>query len=58
MVLALLEEAHGRGKENVFTLVLVVLKQTAVNALFTEDPEKLIEEKMYKPAESRDLTNI
>lgn len=56
MLLDLFEEDRAQAKRNVYTLVFEVMEQVAVNAFLTGGADELLDDKMYKPAESQDFT--
>lgn len=52
MILALLEEAHEPSKEHIYKPVLTVMVQTNVKSFCTGRADELLDDKMYKLAES------
>lgn len=52
VILALFEEAHELAKENVCKPIFEVMEQVAVKDFFTAEADELLEDKMYRLAES------
>lgn len=54
--LALFEEAHQRVKGNIYITVSEVMDQAVVKGFFTEEPDKLLDDKIYKLAKTQEST--